>query len=159
MRATAVLLVLVLGVPLVASTGLARDAPSNEDLVARLTGLDANDRMAAYRVLLRRRSAELGPLLVKALPDSPELGQYYGVLVLQQLPEKAKQSSLRALSKAPSLTSRLVKNHAAPRSRPSCGLGERIDDTNLSQDRFCWNERRRNSFQCSWSPRRSIKIT
>jgi HEAT repeat protein len=88
---------LALAVLLLAGAGRAR-AGDLDALVARLAAPDGAQSYQAYRALLGTKDPALAPLLVKALPGASELGQYYGVLLLQRLPARAATPALRHLA-------------------------------------------------------------
>lgn len=112
MRAVALCLVLLL-------VTLPAAAEDRAALVAKLTGEDNTARLAAYRALLRDKSPAVVPLLLEALPDSPDIAQYYGVNILQQQPDKEKRKALKALLRAKSPHLRVLAAAALHR------LGER----------------------------------
>ncbi len=95
-------LLLVLGAASVsADEGLAA-------LVAKLRSADPRAPYEAYAALNRRNDPAAVPLLVKALPGAGDMGQYYGVLLLQRVPAKAGSQALRALLGARSRYLRLL---------------------------------------------------
>ncbi len=79
-----------------------------EKLAGGLRSEDSNARMAAYNALNRERSAALPGILLKVLPDCSDIGQYYGILVLQRQPPKAARAALRKLTSSSSVHLRVT---------------------------------------------------
>jgi HEAT repeat protein len=98
---TGLAVVLLFSVPVAAEVDLAKE-------VARFASEEHAERYAAYTKLNRLKDPAVIPLLGKTLPGCPTMGQYYGMLVLQQFPPKITRPVLRKLATADSPHLRLL---------------------------------------------------
>ncbi len=80
-----------------------------EKLVAGLRAEASSEAYAAYNALRQERSPALIGLLVDVLPACSDMGQYYGVLLLQQNPDRKRVvAALRKLLRASSVHLRVL---------------------------------------------------
>ena len=94
-------------------------------LVGQVCGKDDAVRSAAYQKLWRSPDPAVVPLLLEAMPAAPEMGQYYGALILQRLASDAARSALRKLAKGHGPHLRVVAAAALERMGER-GLGKVI---------------------------------
>lgn len=95
--------------------GIAVAEEDEKSLVAILTSEDAPERNRAYRVLSGNVTPTIVPLLLKALPASPTMGQYYGVMLIGRQPHKLKRDALRKLTRTKSPHLRILAGAALHR--------------------------------------------